>query len=60
MDLGSMNRVIKRNSSWIMKGNIRICIKYNSKRPPSLSELTPILLNMELTHLGSEDSRKLL
>ena len=22
-------------------------------RPPSLSELTPIILNMELTHLGS-------
>ena len=26
-------------------------------RLPSLSELTPIIFNMELTHLGSEDSK---
>ena len=26
------------------------------QRPPSLSELTPIIFNMELTHLGSETS----
>ena len=26
-------------------------------RPPSLSELTPIIFNMELTHLGTEASK---
>ena len=32
------------------------CIKFNIWRPPSLSELTPMISNMGLTHLGSEAS----
>ena len=31
-------------------------IKLNKWRPPNLSELTLVILNMELTHLGSEAS----
>ena len=36
-----------------------IIIEYEL-RPPSLSELTPIIFNMELTHLGSEASKTIL
>ena len=35
--------------------NFQKTIKYNW-RPPSLSELTSIIFNMELIHLGSESS----
>ena len=31
----------------------------NKWTPPSLSELTPIILNMELTHLGLEASKSI-
>ena len=35
---------------------IKFSIKYKSG-PPSLSGLTPIIINIKLTHLGSEASK---
>ena len=35
-------------------------VNYYSWRPPSLSELTPMIIDRELTHLGSEASSFLL
>ena len=44
----------------VLKGK---CLNFNSIgikifiwRPPSLSELTPIIFTIELTHLGSDNS----
>ena len=34
--------------------------KGNRWRPPSLSELTPIIFNRELTHIGSKTSKYLI
>ena len=42
-----------------MNGYFFFSVEYSSEwmsRPPRLSELNPIVFNMELTHLGSETS----
>ena len=54
----SSERLSERNNFDITRKNLRISLNVKIKfRPPFKSELTSMIFNTELTHLGSEDSK---
>ena len=56
--LNNTLKIMKKGSKYDLILILLLCTKYSNKwRPSSLNELTPMICNKGLTHLGSEASK---